>query len=149
MNITALLTGGVNKVIDSLGDAIDKLVTSDEEKLILKNAMLDARMKALETAENQALEMEREITKRWESDNEHIITRAVRPGVVGWSYALLSIAMVADGNIGGFSIKEAYIPILETIVITVTIAYFGSRGVEKTSKILKGAKDKIFGARDV
>ena len=57
--------------------------------------------------------------------------------------------MVADGNIGGFSIKEAYIPILETIVITVTIAYFGSRGVEKTSKILKGAKDKIFGARDV
>ena len=68
MNITALLTGGVNKVIDSLGDAIDKLVTSDEEKLILKNAMLDARMKALETAENQALEMEREITKRWESD---------------------------------------------------------------------------------
>ena len=54
-----------------------------------------------------------------------------------WSFVLLSIAMLFDGNVGTLTIKEAYIPILETIVITVVIAYFGSRGVEKTAKHIR------------
>jgi len=149
LNITDIITGGIDKVIDSVGNAIDKLVTSDEERLILKSAMLDAKLKALKVAEEQSLQMEDEITKRWQSDNEHIITRAIRPSVVVWSYVLLTIAMFADGNIGTFQIKEAYIPLLETIVVTVTIAYFGSRGIEKTSRIVKGIPNPFKRKDDV
>jgi len=138
LGIKDILTGGIDKVIDSVGNAIDKLVTSDEERLILQSAMLDAKLEAKRIAEEQSIKMEDEITKRWQSDNEHIITRMVRPAVVLWSYFVLSLAMFLDGNIQGFNIKPAYIPLLETIVVTVTVAYFGSRGIEKTSQIVKG-----------
>jgi hypothetical protein len=46
--------------------------------------------------------------------------------------------MLADGNIGDFHIKQAYIPLLETVVTTVVFAYFGGRSVEKATKVFKG-----------
>ena len=42
-----------------------------------------------------------------------------------------------DGNVGDFTINEAYIPVIQTLFSTMTIFYFGSRGVEKVSKIIK------------
>jgi len=137
MDLSSILSGGIDKIVDSVGSAVDKIFTNDEEKLQLKNALVEIKIKAQLETENNYLKHEQEITKRWQSDNEHIITRAVRPGVVIWSFFLLTVVMVLDGNIGTFTVKEAYIPILETIVITVTIAYFGSRGVEKTAKVIK------------
>ena len=46
MNIASILAGGIDKVVDSVGNAIDKLVTSDEERLQLKNALMEAKLKA-------------------------------------------------------------------------------------------------------
>lgn len=137
-NITDIFTTGVGKVVDSVGAALDKLITSDEERELIKNELERIKLNAILETENNYLRHEEEITKRWTNDNEHIITRTIRPGIVVWSFILLSIAMLFDGNIGTLAIKEAYIPILETIVITVVIAYFGSRGVEKTAKHIKG-----------
>jgi len=138
MNIASILAGGIDKVVDSVGNAIDKLVTSDEERLQLKNALMEAKLKAALESENNYLKHEQEITQRWVSDNEHSITRLVRPLVVVWAYTLLTVVMLADGNIGEFTIKNAYLPMLESIVITVTIAYFGSRGIEKTASNIRG-----------
>jgi len=139
-SITDIFTSGVGKVVDSVGNALDKLVTSDQEREMIKNELEKIKLNAILETENNYLKHEEEITKRWQSDNEHVITRSVRPGIVIWSFILLSIAMLFDGNsIYGFTltIKEAYIPILETIVVTVVIAYFGSRGVEKTAKHIR------------
>ena len=45
--------------------------------------------------------------------------------------------MLLDGNVGEFTINEAYIPLLETIVVTSVVAYMGGRSVEKVSKVVK------------
>ncbi len=49
-----------------------------------------------------------------------------------------------DGNVGEFNVNQAYIPMLETILVTVTIAYFGSRGVEKVTKTVKDSDLDLF-----
>ena len=145
MDISSILTGGIDKVVDSVGNAIDKLVTSDEERMQLKNALIEAKLKAQLESENNYLKHEQEITQRWVSDNEHTITRLVRPLIVVWAYIMFTAVMISDGNIGQFSIKDAYLPMLETIVVTVTVAYFGSRGVEKTALNIRGrVADKII-----
>lgn len=138
MDFRSILTGGIDKVVDSVGNAIDKLVTSDEERLQLQNALAEAKIKAALESENNYLRHEEEITKRWVSDNEHLVTRLVRPSMVVWSYFVFTVVMLSDGNVGTFTVNPSYIPMLETIVVTITVAYFGSRGVEKTAKMIKG-----------
>jgi len=48
--LTTLFSNGAAVLIDSIGNAIDKTVTSDEEKLKLKNA-LSTEMNKLEKAQ--------------------------------------------------------------------------------------------------
>ncbi|WP_281950285.1 hypothetical protein [Nitrosophilus kaiyonis] len=135
--VSEIFSGAVDKVIDSVGNALDKLFTSDEERL--KAQVLLDKVKSEMNLElgRQALEYDKQITERWKSDNEHAITRLVRPSIVIWTYFLFTIVMLLDGNLGNFHINPAYIPMLETIVVTVTVAYFGSRGVEKVSKFIE------------
>ncbi|CAA6806796.1 MAG: Unknown protein [uncultured Sulfurovum sp.] len=137
MNLTDIFTGGLDKVVTSVGTTIDNLVTSDEEREALKNELVKIKINAQLEGENNYLKHETEITKRWQSDNENMLTRLVRPSIVIWSYVLITIIILFDGNISDFTVKESYIPILETIVTTVTIAYFGSRGFEKITKKMK------------
>jgi len=134
--LSNLLSSSLGSVVKSTGNAIDKIVTSDEERLVLKN-----KLKEIENAQQVAfmkdsMENEKEITKRWLSDNENIVTRLVRP----ISYSIMMILFIsivlADGNIGEFHVREAYIPVIEALLITMTFAYFGSRGAEKITKIL-------------
>jgi len=131
---TSIISGGVDKVVDSVGNGLDNLFTSDEEKLVLRNELQKEMNKLSLELESKANEYEKEITKRWESDNEHLVTRLVRPFIVVWSATLLTVVMIADGNIGGFTVKEAYVPLLETIVTTAIVAYMGMRTFDKHSK---------------
>jgi len=118
-----------SKVVDSVGSTIDKVFTSDEERLKAHNLLEEIKVKSKEID----LKVDEQITKRWNSDNEHIITRLVRP----FSYiAMLSLFIYMV--IGGIEIKDAFIPVVETIIITMTLAYFGGRSVEKTTKFIKG-----------
>lgn len=142
--LKSMFIGSADKLVDSVGEAIDRLVTSDEERILLKNALVEARLRADLEGEKNALVFEKEVTARWLSDNEHAITRLVRPAIVAWSYFLFSIAILGDGNVGDFTINPSYIPVIETIIITVTVAYFGSRGYEKAKRY---SVNKLVGAK--
>lgn len=144
MNLGNLFTSSIDKVVDSIGTALDKLITSDEEKKILQIELEKIRLNAKSQAADDTIELEKEITSRWNSDKEHLITRAIRPMTVFWSFFLFTVVLLFDGNIGDFHINAAYIPMLETILVTVTIAYFGSRGIEKTTKIFKDSDMDLF-----
>jgi len=144
MKISDFLTGGVDKVIDSIGNAADKIFTNEEERKLLQNELEEIRLNAKLKATDQSVELEKEITKRWSLDKDHFITRAVRPMTVLWSYLLFTLVLLFDGNIGEFHINQAYIPMLETILVTVTIAYFGSRGIEKVTKTVKDSDIELF-----
>lgn len=132
--LTDIFSSTASGVIDSVGNAIDKMVTSDAEKLELKNQLEKIRIDALERAEQQAIEADKEITKRWQSDNEHIITRLVRPLAYAWVVVMFTFIAVGDGNLG-FEIKAAYVSVFETLLSIMTVAYFGSRGYEKVQKM--------------
>ena len=127
---TSLFSSGVDKVVDSVSKGLDTLFTSDEEKLILRNKLQEAMNEYNLEIEKQFVAREQEITKRWQSDNEHIITRLIRPISYAWVVFIFTIIMIGDNSLG-FNVKEAYIPVMETLLTTMTIAYFGGRTFEK------------------
>ena len=128
-----IFSDGASKLVNS----IDGLVTSDEERLKLRNELQAGMNKLALEMEDKAITFEQEITSRWKSDNEHTVTRLVRPLSYTAVLVLFGAIVIADGNIGGFVVNTAYIPVIETLLATMTVAYFGSRGIEKTMKNFK------------
>ena len=131
---TSILSGGVDKIVDSVGTAVDKIVTSDEERLILKNELAKIQLDAKYKQEALEVQFEQEITSRWKSDNEHGLTRLVRPAIVVWSFALLTIVVIADGNLGNFAVRAEYIPLVAQIVVASVVSYMGARSFDKYTK---------------
>jgi len=138
MGIFSFLTGQADEIITSVGKVIDDTFTSDEERLEAKNKLAKIKHGAKLKAQELANDYEKEISKRWLSDNASLITRLVRPFVVLFLYTLFGAVVLTDGNIGEFSINTQYIPVLQNLLITVTVAYFGSRGIEKVNQIRQG-----------
>ena len=67
---------GTEKVIDSVGGIIDDLVTTKEEKI-------QAKTKLKEIMNSYKIELEKNITARWQADaNGNMLTRSVRPLVL-------------------------------------------------------------------
>jgi hypothetical protein len=156
--ISELFTNSASALVESIGDAIDKNVTTDEERLKLKNELVSLQMTQLQKAQELEADFEKEVSKRWVSDNEHTITRLVRPVSFSIMMFVFIVIVLGDGNfggvpvdvfdangtvvgiksVGGFTVRESYLPILESIMTTMIFAYFGSRGVEKSVKAWKG-----------
>jgi hypothetical protein len=120
------LGGGV---IEKLGNVVDNLSTSEEERLAAKQAMEEVLMKAEAQAQEQ-------VTRRWEADmkSDNWLSKNIRPLVCIFLTAIFVILSVFDGNVGGFTIQESYIPIYQTLLITVYGAYFAGRSIEKIKK---------------
>ena len=129
MNILSMLTGGL---VDSVGSAIDKLVTSDSERLELKNQLktieANAKLNAIEL-ENQ---YQKEITARWESDNKAgWLTRNIRPLTLIFLLVVLTSMAFTSGNIGQFKIDNSFVDLFKTLAITAFGGYFVARSVDK------------------
>ena len=128
---STMLSGGVDKIVDSVGTAVDKIVTSDEERLILKNELIKIQLEAKQKQDELEVQFEQQITDRWKSDNEHFLTRLVRPLSVVFMLVLFGMIVLLDGNVGMFFVNPAYVPVIENLLVTMIFAYFGSRGAEK------------------
>jgi len=114
------------KQLSTLGDAIrgDKNLP-EEDKTIL-----------LQEMENDMIEMV-EVTKRLQIDSEHAITRMIRPVSYAAMFVLFMSVVLLDGNLGAFTIDKAYVPVIQSLFGTMTIFYYGSRGLEKISRTIK------------
>lgn len=134
--LSEIFSSSASAIVDSVGKAADALITSDEERLAMKNELVKIQLEATLKANEQANEAEAQITERWKSDNEHLITRLVRPFSYAWVILLFSVVIIGDTN-WGFSVKDAYIPVIETLLVTMTVAYFGGRSFEKVSSVVK------------
>ena len=126
--IISWLTGGL---IKEVGSVIDSLTTTKEEKLEIKKQL----QVILEKAEANA---QVEVTARWKSDmsSDSFLSKNIRPMVLIYLTFIFSVLAFADGNIGQFKIAEAYIPIFQTLLVTVYGAYFVGRSWEKGRKIM-------------
>ena len=117
------LTGGV---IKNIGDVIDKLTTTKEEKLEAQRLIQEI----LEKADSDAQE---QVTERWKADmaSDSFLSKNIRPLVLIFLTAVFTILAFFDGNNGGFSVAEQYVPIFQSLLITVYGAYFIGRTWEK------------------
>lgn len=121
------LTGGV---IKEVGDVIDKLTTTEEERLEVKKQI----QQILEDADNRAQE---EVSKRWEADmkSDSFLSKNIRPMILIYLTVIFTSLAFFDGNIGEFVLAKEYIPIFQTLLVTVYGAYFVGRTWEKAKSI--------------
>ena len=123
------LTGSV---IKEIGNAVDKLTTTEEEKLIIKKQVQEI----LEQADNNA---QIQVTDRWKADmaSDSWLAKNIRPMILVFLTFVFSALAFTDGNIGEFKIAKEYIPIFQTLLVTVYGAYFVGRSWEKGKSIVK------------
>tara|TARA_R100001463_G_scaffold61494_1_gene114269 strand:- start:243 stop:629 length:387 start_codon:yes stop_codon:yes gene_type:complete len=116
-------------VIEKVGGVIDNLTTTEEERLAAKQAMEEVLMQAEAQAQEQ-------VTRRWEADmkSDNWLSKNIRPLICIFLTAMFIIISIFDGNLGEFVISPAYIPIYQTLLITVYGAYFAGRSIEKIRK---------------
>lgn len=116
-------------VVEKVGNVIDNLTTSDEERLAARKAIKEVMMEAESRAQEQ-------VTRRWEADmkSDNWLSKNIRPLICIFLTAIFVVLSVFDGNIGEFVIQESYIPIYQTLLITVYGAYFAGRSIEKIRK---------------
>jgi hypothetical protein len=124
--ILSLLTGGL---IKDVGGVIDKLTTTDEERLAAKHKIQEL----LEQADKDA---QAQVTDRWKADmaSDSYLSKNIRPMVLIYLTFVFSVLSFADGNIGSFKVDESYTPIFQSLLITVYGAYFVGRTWEKNKK---------------
>jgi len=117
------LTGGV---IKNIGNVIDKLTTTEEEKLLIKKQIQEILEKADTEAQTQ-------VTERWKADmtSDSFLSKNIRPLVLIYLTFIFTVLSFFDGNIGGFVVAGQYIPIFQSLLITVYGAYFVGRTWEK------------------
>jgi hypothetical protein len=124
--LLSLLTGGL---IKDVGNVIDKLTTTDEERVAAKQKIQELLEKADQDAQTQ-------ITERWKLDmqSDSFLSKNIRPLVLIYLTVIFTALAFFDGNIGGFKVAEEYIPIFQSLLITVYGAYFVGRTWEKSKK---------------
>ena len=128
--ITGFLSGG--DVIKDIGGVLDNLHTSDEERAEAEQKITQI----LATAEQAA---QAQVSARWEADMKHgsWLSKNIRPMTLIFLTVVFVILSVFDGNLGDFTISAAYVPVYQTLLMTVYAAYFAGRSIEKVKRVTK------------
>ncbi len=124
-----LLSGGAADLVKNVGGVIDDLHTSQEEKL-------EAERKIKEVIANYEVEMEKNITSRWEADlkSDSWLSKNVRPLVLVFLIVCTMLLIFIDAGALNFEVKSSWVDLLQLVLITVIGAYFGGRSLEKVKK---------------
>jgi len=130
---------GKSGVIDVITNILpDQGVLGMVKNLIDKDQELTPQDKetALKLLEQDMIEMQ-EVTKRWQSDNlsDSWLSKHTRPMTLIFLTVSLVVFILLDGLSIEFGINSEWINLLKSLLITVYVAYFGSRGVEKFKSI--------------
>ena len=104
--------------------------TTEEERLEVKKQI----QQILEDADNKAQE---EVSRRWEADmkSDSFLSKNIRPMILIYLTVIFTSLAFFDGNIGEFGLAKEYIPIFQTLLVTVYGAYFVGRTWEKAKSI--------------
>ena len=124
-----IFSGGAKDLVKGVGDVIDGLHTSDEERLA-------AEQKVKELIANYETQMEKEITSRWQADmkSDSWLSKNIRPLVLAFLVVSTVLMIFIDAGTIAFVVEEKWTELLQLVLITVIGAYFGGRSLEKTKK---------------
>ena len=80
-----------------------------------------------------------EVSKRWDSDmkSDSWLSKNTRPLTLIYLTVATTLYIVLDSLNISFDIDESWVELLKTLLVTIYVAYFGSRGFEKYQSIKK------------
>ena len=92
--------------------------------------------KALKLLELDLIEMQ-EVSKRWDSDmkSDSWLSKNTRPITLIYLTLITSLYIIHDSLNIAFDIDESWVEFLKTLLVTIYVAYFGSRGFENYTTI--------------
>ncbi|NRA49787.1 MAG: hypothetical protein HRU12_11700 [Phaeodactylibacter sp.] len=110
--------GMVQGVVESAASVVDRFVHTKEEQAQLKS------------------ELEKEITSRWKSDmaSDTWLSKNIRPLSFASVLIVFYLMLFFDGNVGRFTINDAYLPIYNQLLFTIVGGYFVLRSIDKRKK---------------
>jgi hypothetical protein len=145
----ASFTGGkASDLVKNITGLVDESKFSAEEKAAHELKVLDEVNKynalILEESTKLAISEDTAITERWKSDMESDswLSKNTRPLVMLSLLGFFFIMTILDSLEIKFNVKDSYIGLMESLLITTIVAYFGSRGVEKFKSIHESKKSK-------
>ena len=139
--IGVFLKSKAPKLLKSLGEFLpDKGGLGIVKNIIASDNSIKAKDKemAMKLLEQDIAEM-KEVSSRWKNDmkSDSWLSKNTRPlALIFLTFASTFIMCVDSFNLQ-FEVDTAWIDLLKTLLITVYVAYFGSRGAEKITKINK------------
>ena len=124
-----MFSGGAADLINSVGDVVDNLHTSKEEKLA-------AQHKIKKLVSNYEVEMERNISDRWKADmnSDSWLSKNVRPMILIFLVVSTVLMIFIDAGTIQFTVEQKWTDLLQLVLITVIGAYVGGRSFEKSKK---------------
>tara|TARA_R100001369_G_scaffold7502_2_gene18714 strand:+ start:983 stop:1432 length:450 start_codon:yes stop_codon:yes gene_type:complete len=139
--VGAFLSKAAPGILGTVGDILpNNGVFGLVKNLIQKDPAMPAedKEKAMKLLEMDIVEMQ-EISKRWDSDmkSDSWLSKNTRPLALIFLTVALVTFILLDGFDISFKIDGGWIDLLKSLLITVYVAYFGSRGAEKFKSISK------------
>lgn len=130
------------KVLSVIGDAIpDKGILGLVKNLVSKDDSQsdEVRLEAMKMLQEYEMTELQEVSKRWDNDmkSDSYLSKNVRPITLLYLLVVMTVLVIGDSIPSGFVVKDIWVTLVESLLITVIIAYFGSRGYEKGKKIGK------------
>ena len=133
------LAGAGSGILGGLGDILpDKGIMGVVKNLIQKDPALppEDKEKALKLLEMDSIEMQ-EVSKRWSSDmaSDSWLSKNTRPmTLIFLTISMVCLILLDSFNID-FNIDSSWVDLLKSLLVTVYVAYYGSRGAEKFKSI--------------
>ena len=117
------------ELVKEVGDVVDNLTTTNEEKL-------EAKKKLKEVVLDYEKTMQVEVSERWRLDmqSDSWLSKNIRPMVLIFLCVSTVLLIFIDAGFYSFSVDQSWIDLLKVVLMTCIGAYFGGRSFEKTKK---------------
>ena len=139
--VGAFLSKAAPGILGTVGDVLpDQGVLGMVKNLIQKepDTVLppEDKEKAMKLLEMDIIEMQ-EVSKRWDSDmkSDSWLSKNTRPMSLVFLTVSMVILIILDSFQLNFTVDTGWVELLKTLLVTVYVAYFGSRGAEKFKSI--------------
>ena len=136
--LSDIFSSSVGEVVGKVGEAVDRLVTSDEERLKLANELKQIEVGAVLKSQEIDVQFDQELTKRLQADmaSDSWLSKNIRPLTLIFILVMYSLLSISSGF--EFKVTQAYIELLGQWGMLIMSFYFGGRSLEKIVSVAKG-----------
>ena len=136
-----LLFGAASVINPTLGNVLQGVTSPKEaiEAITKSDVSLDDKIKLQQLIYEQQNKEIQSITSRWQADasSDSWLSKNTRPLTLIFLTVAMVLLIFIDSTGLEFSVDSGWVDLLKSLLITVYVAYFGSRGAEKFKTISK------------